>query len=368
MGSFDLDSLVVRTGARVGTLAFAMLLLTSAASAQWVQPGMEAEPEPAPQQDPYPSDQSEWVAPPPEQQPTQPITRSEWTEPPPAQVVSNTAAPRAPGQPARAARGAIGVDFAFFTRGVDEDGFVGTTTQRTTGISPLFSGHYRVMPKLRLDAAFGLAGTRFSISNDAVSESEGTVRFSNIVLGARYVHESGDIQLAVGGQLALPTASVSDDDPALGGAAYALASGMRGLRDQWLWTPDYVSIVIPADLTLTRDKLTVRAQFALGLLLATDDGLDTEFVTQLYAEVGYRVANPLIIGGGLSAVANLTSEDGQDGFQAALSIFMRFPVMDRLMLHTELWMNLDDPLGFAFESSDDGFGVWGLRFGATFTL
>ena len=74
---------------------------------------------------------------------------------------------------------------------------------------------------------------------------------------------------------------------------------------------------------------------------------------QALVEAGYKVIEPLTLGAGLSFVGLLTGRD--DLMQTALTFFARAD-LSGFLLEGQLWMNLDPPYGFAFDTD----GYWGL--------
>jgi len=254
-------------------------------------------------------------------------------------------------------RGWISADFAFFTRAYEGD-------LRLSVLSPDVGFEFRATPSFLVTGFFG-AATIFEKLSD---ESESATRWGNPVIGGRYVRELGTwprlFELQVGVEVAPPAATLSDDLLGLENQALVFATGVRGGRDFWRWAPDTFSVVVPARFETLVQRLHLVAAVDLGVLVPVrvEDGFerDTEVALQVLVEGGYAVVEPLTLGGGLSA-AGVVTADG-DQFQTALTLFARLDV-GGFRLGGELWMNLDDPFGFAFDGDDFADpGIWGLIF------
>jgi hypothetical protein len=153
----------------------------------------------------------------------------------------------------------------------------------------------------------------------------------------------------------LPVAS-SDDGFGFGLPLYA-AWATRGLQDAQLWLPDTLSLVgrLRAE---AGDELVLAIDAAAIAAIPTSDGddRDVEVILQPAAELIIRAARSTAIGARLSMVWTVTG-DGDD-VQLALAPFLRH-FFGSSFITAQLLMNLDEPLGFAF---DDG-GYWGFFLG-----
>jgi hypothetical protein len=131
----------------------------------------------------------------------------------------------------------------------------------------------------------------------------------------------------------------------------------RGLQDPHLWLPDTLSFVgrlraeAGNDVTLAFDGAAI-----VAVPTGDDDGRDVEIFLQPAGELIVRVARPTSFGARLSLQWAVTG-DG-DRAQLALAPFLQQD-FGASYLNLQLLMNLDEPLGFAF---DEG-RYWGLFVG-----
>lgn len=229
----------------------------------------------------------------------------------------------------------------------------------TTIVSPLLRGYIGV-GALEIDFAWGFA---FADIDNAVLE-ESAFRLGNPYAGLRFKVEQREWIMRIGGGLALPVASVDGGAPlaeqaaqfaALGGAEY-----IRGRWDQWLWAPERFTMVVPSFRMDGKGNDFVWAlEAAMGIMVDTSDGdRDTEVPLQLAAEGGARLGRAFVIGGRFQSVFTLTAEGEEDAAQLAVEPFVRVEG-ERGFGYAKMTINLDNPLGFAFD--DDG--VWGLHVG-----
>lgn len=214
--------------------------------------------------------------------------------------------------------------------------------------SPLLGVAFRPTERLELSARMGLVGV---VLRDEVGRS--TWEPGNLELAAKWVGELGRYpalwEIGTGGAVAAPIARTD------GGAervTLRTGPGIRALRDTWLWAEDAAALMGLFFLqSLSRVHFRVQTEMAFSIP-ARDSG-DFAISMQLLLEGGYRVVPELVIGGGYSQVIFLGYLD--DFAQSALTAFARAD-LDGFLLGGQLWLNLDDPYGLAFD--DDGF--WGL--------
>jgi hypothetical protein len=141
------------------------------------------------------------------------------------------------------------------------------------------------------------------------------------------------------------------------GAPLAAAWFTRGLQDPHLWLSDTLSFAgrVRAE---AGNEVVLAFDGAAIVAVPTDDddGRDVELFLQPAGELIVRVARPTSFGARLSLQWAVTG-DG-DRAQLALAPFLRQD-FGASFLTAQLLMNLDEPLGFAF---DEG-GFWGLFVG-----
>ena len=134
--------------------------------------------------------------------------------------------------------------------------------------------------------------------------------------------------------------------------------GIRGNRELWLWTPDTLPIVVDYMVDREMGVVTIGndTAFAFYVPIGANEG-DTDVA--LHSSSNIEANFGLVrLGGRILITAILTVEDDLDGTQIALEPFVGLD-LGIFALDVALTMNIDDPLGFAFD--DDG--VWGLHFG-----
>ena len=228
-------------------------------------------------------------------------------------------------------------------------------------ISPLFEFGYQ-LSVVQLNAAWGF--THLSLSDD--DESESTFKAGSPYLEALYRIETDNRLMLVGLGIGIPLASLPDidsesevEDYLVDAVAYGVAASVHGLWDMWLWTPEYLPIVVPYRTATTMPRVTISGEAALAFYLPIGDNEgDLEVDLQTGAEV-FGDLGPVTLGGRLRTVWMITGDgDGDDDAQISLEPFVRLN-LTVIAIDVALTINLDDPLGFAFE--DDG--IWGLHIG-----
>lgn len=230
---------------------------------------------------------------------------------------------------------------------------------RITAISPLIGAEYWIAHAVEVRARFGWTGVR-------LAESEFTDRrwrWSNLELGASFRREIPTyypyvFELAVGLNVEIPTSVARRDTTMAGDLAdetvLRSASVMRGRRDPWLWAPETLSIVIPLSAQLVHDHAHVKLAGDLGFLFALDDP-DPTVAIQLLGEAGYWVQRKLLLALALSVVT--TADNALEGASAS-GAFRAIAKLDPVRFHFDVWLNLDDPLGFTLVGSR-----WGVVLG-----
>lgn len=232
-------------------------------------------------------------------------------------------------------------------------------------LGPTLGGRYRILDVLEVGGAWGFSYG--SVSQGG--ESFGGLRGGNPYLFGHYVLAMSGMTARVGGGLTLPLSGAPsydaftgpDPDDAAAAVGQAYADATYGLWDSWIYAFDRFTLVLPsASIDVTSvEMLLLRFETALGILLYTGDGdADTEVIWQNGLEVGLRTAM-VEAGVRLQMALLLTGgeEDGDD-FQSSAGPFVQVnfaPAFVRAMF----LMNLDEPLGFAFDTTK----VWGFHIG-----
>jgi hypothetical protein len=156
------------------------------------------------------------------------------------------------------------------------------------------------------------------------------------------------------GGIGLPTASPNDGSDF---ASLATAVGIHGLQDVYLWLPDTLSLVGRVRVEAGHTVLFAVDGAAYFLIPTEDDGRDTDFGLQPAMELGFRLSGTTTFGARLAAVW-VTTGDDDDDVQASLTPFLRHD-FGSAFFTAQLLMNLDEPLGFAFDEGK----YWGLFLG-----
>jgi hypothetical protein len=218
---------------------------------------------------------------------------------------------------------------------------------------------------VQLDLDWRLTAYTFSGSGGSSA-----LRAFNPYVGVRVGYEDGEegsrLRIRGGGGLTLPFANLYDADAVL---VLTLVSGLAltGAWDPWLSAVGSMGLVGRGDVEYRHTYVLVGGEAALAALIPVEymgyTG-DTVMVTQLGFFVAGRPIPELAIGARLQAVGVFStgSGGGSEGY-LALAPFIRAEIGPGF-IETRLFMNLDDPYGFAF---DDGkFWAWSFAAGGAF--
>jgi hypothetical protein len=146
-------------------------------------------------------------------------------------------------------------------------------------------------------------------------------------------------------------APVARSDGRLPRALYALARGVNGDFDGYLWLPDALPLVLGA--SARRDIRFVRLAWDGDLIVSLPGGgRTTEFGAQTAGELDFLFGWQSTLGFRVSAVTYPTMAG--DKFQSALTTYFRYTTVDDSFA-VRFVLNFDPPAGFSF--SDDG--MWG---------
>jgi len=267
-------------------------------------------------------------------------------------------------------RTAIWADLGFHHGDFFEDArFVDATA---TVVSPELGAYFRVAENVEGGARWGFAFGTADLDGPLGDEHESAFMVGNPYLEGLYHARVSDVTLRLGGGVTIPVASV-DDDPGFESFAQAgtlwVAGAMRGAWDAWQWARDRFTVVIPRlRLDSGERDLVWAVEGATGIMAYTGegDGREAEIVAQGAVEAGVRLGRAVQIGARFQAVWIATGSEGlytqpdeeEDDLQLALAPFFRLQ-SDGPFFFARVLLNLDEPLGFAFDR--DGF--WGLSLG-----
>ncbi len=270
-------------------------------------------------------------------------------EPAPEEAVEDEPAPEeVAGDEGR--RGRAGLEVGFFLGEDDADDTI-------LIVVPRVAGRYELSPRIAVSLEWGLpvaklgGGTRVSVGNP--------------FLAGWYTLPVSELTVQIGAGLAMPLASISEDD-ALSAMAYQYALAMDGLMDAWLWAPENVGVVVPARVDhVLGSALRLGGEAAIALLIPTGEqsaspgnrleGAEVEVFLQAAAEAAYVVG---IFEAGVRLQAAWLATLGGDDFQLSVEPFVALdagPAFARL----RFTLNLDEPAGFSFDEQK----VWGLHLG-----
>lgn len=173
---------------------------------------------------------------------------------------------------ARAEGQKVGVSFGLYS---GDSGDAGNATV----IAPLIDGTFNISERLQLRLALPL--TNISQGDDGTNRFQ----FGNPYMAGYWRGSGGPLKFRLGVGVALPGAQVPDDaDRVLAEESYFAAAAMRGLKDQWLWTPGRLSLVVPLDAELNLGLMTFRADAAWAYMISVEREDTSETLAQFGGE------------------------------------------------------------------------------------
>ncbi len=234
-------------------------------------------------------------------------------------------------------------------------------------LSPAFYGRFRLVDgRHGLDAESG-AGA-FVLDLDVkwrgvglAGNNEGSFRMGNPYVGARAGIDSNAFTARAGVGVTLPVTNLYDDGSTDFGA-YGYGAALHGVWESWLLLPQTFAFVVPVDVQFRTSVFTVGADAAFAVLASVPKmGPSSDPYISLQLG-GYGAFIPIpLLAVGLRFQAVLLSNTGGRGLGSgdegylALVPFARLN-LDGGFLEARLYMNLDDPFGFAFDTGK----VWSL--------
>jgi hypothetical protein len=231
-----------------------------------------------------------------------------------------------------------------------------------TSLTWVIGGAYKVLPNVELEAFLPMGWISFGETltfpgQPDQSRSRGGTAIGNLHLGASYLLARDAWRLKVGGALEWgPWTSNLSTYPAL---ALVEGNAARSGQDIGLWEPEEFSVVAPARFEYG-DRLVGTGDAQLGLHFPTGGG-DTDLSIQLAPGIGYYVTDMVLLGARLPFIWVPTSSG--DNAQTAFEPYARLD-FDNAFVNTRFTLNLDEPLGFGFDSGK--VWAWHVGGGGTF--
>ncbi|HYO55576.1 hypothetical protein [Archangium sp.] len=237
--------------------------------------------------------------------------------------------------------------------------FSGTlNNQATTVVAPSIFASFALSQRVTLTVAwlFAYAPSR--------GGTPATFQAGNPAIGANAVLRDGAFKIRAGGALVLPFTLLSDPDDD-GSALLRRAATLRGNSGVSLVAPGLLGLTPWADASLRQGlfRFALDARVPLSVQLSSKRGRRADAVFQLTGNVGLDVLPNLLVGTSLQAVYVMTAAADVDPSFLALLPYIRLHGSPGFV-EARLTLNLDAPLGFAFDPN----GVWaaGLALGTTF--
>jgi hypothetical protein len=228
-----------------------------------------------------------------------------------------------------------------------------------TSFSLRLGGGYKISRNIELEGILPLTYGAVSVeSNDPDFEvsddaSDSSFAVGNLHLGASYVDVMGPLRVKLGGAIQWGPWTIDPSDDLA--RALALAPQAYSLHDIGLWAWETVSLVTPAHVEFG-EQFVGTGDGAIGLHIPTD-GRDAEVTLQFDPGFGYYVNDAVLLGARLPLIW-LVTESG-DNAQVAIEPYGRFAVAENAFLNARFTVNIDEPLGFAFDEGN----VWALHLG-----
>jgi hypothetical protein len=199
--------------------------------------------------------------------------------------------------------------------------------------------------------------TPLSDPGDTINNAFG---IGNPVISTHFAQSMGTAGYRIGLALGIPVFSQDPDTPLGRLLGYRDVVASRAGQDIWHWRPDRLSLLIPARVEGTIDRLVLGADATVGWLFWTGEGTqDTDFVTQVAGEIGYQIGARSSVG--LRALGLWAPEINDDQFAFALEPGFRTGIGNMGFMGLRLTLPLTDPYGFAFDQGSSW--MLGLTFG-----
>jgi hypothetical protein len=184
--------------------------------------------------------------------------------------------------------------------------------------------------------------------SDPGNQIRGAIGIGNPLLSSHFVQAIEDVTYSVGLGVAVPFASDRGERGPARGVGYENAIANRAGHEMWLWSPERLSIVVPARFEALVDRFVLGMDAAFGAMIYVGPGQqDTDYVTQIGAEFGYQVTPVSTLG--LRALGHWAPTLPEYDFAFALEPGFRAEFGNESFLGVRLTMPLTSPYGFAFE-------------------
>ncbi len=189
--------------------------------------------------------------------------------------------------------------------------------------------------------------------NDPLDQLDSAVGVGNPYLSAHFVQALERTAYSIGLGIAIPLASTDGTRGEARALGYDYAIGNRIGHDMYLWAPDRLSFVIPARIETIADRVVLGADVAFAAMLWTGPGAeDTDYVTQMGAEIGYRVTPTSTLG--LRALGHWAPTLDEYDFAFALEPGFRTQLgAGGSFMGIRLTMPINEPYGFAFDQGNN---------------
>lgn len=232
----------------------------------------------------------------------------------------------------------LGLDFGLFAE------------SDNTVLTPVIDGRFSLSDRTAL--AVEIPFTAVDAPGDAL-----LVRLANPYVGLNWNLDLEVVNLTLGAGVAIPASRLPTGAANLRQAATAFdfAASSRGRYDAWLWAPEALSLVLPAELDVDLGLLVVRADAALAVLFPTG-GADTETIAQLGGEGLVSLLGLLSVGARLQTAwqPTATGETAQVSAGPVVELGLG-PISARTMFI----FNIEGPAGTSFSSG----AFWGWQLG-----
>lgn len=236
---------------------------------------------------------------------------------------------------------------------------VGPGEATYTTLLPKVYGSFGLTDDLELEVAIPTVFEDYSPDDGAALGADGdsTLLLGNPYFALFYADRSLRSVARIGFGVALP---VLDIDDSIDGTAAIMAFATRGFMDVWLYMPERLSLVVPAQLQARVSAFVVGVDAAVAALIPTgdNDNQETELALQAGALFGLGLGDTTL--GMRLQVGSIPTADAGDNAQASLMPFVQADLDGGAFIHGGVLVNLDDPYGVA---GDNDIGLWALRIG-----
>lgn len=231
--------------------------------------------------------------------------------------------------------------------------------QHTT-LLPKVYGSFGLSDDIELEVEIPSVFYDYSPDNDDGNvEGDSSLLIGNPYLALFYADRSARSFARIGGGVALPLLDADAGDDI---SAIIAAAATRGLMDLWLYLPERLSLIMPAQVQMRASSIVLGADGALALLIPTGDNdeADTEVMLQVGGLIGVALGDATL-GMRVQVATMVTTDDGDgDTTQASLMPFIQADFDGGAFVHGGLLLNIDAPYGVLDDGDPD---VWALRVG-----